>query len=83
VRGAVSMAADDVDVDLAVALEPVRVPDFVAEEPEAVAEAEEEAVLGYNSALLYVVQELVAGILGSPPGAFWLSPRHTLNSLGL
>lgn len=43
-RGAVSIAADDVDVDLAVALEPVRVPDFVAEEPEAVAEAEEEAV---------------------------------------
>jgi len=30
--------------------------------------------VGYRSELLYVVQELVAGIAGSPPGGFWLSP---------
>jgi len=44
--------------------------------------AEAVAVL-YKSELLYVVQELVAGITGSPPGAFWFSPSQTVNSLGL
>jgi len=46
--------------------------------------AEVVAVLGYKSELLYVVQELVAGIAGLPlPGSFWLSPLQTENSLGL
>jgi len=40
------------------------------------------AVLGYRSELLYVVQELVAGVVGSPPGSFWFSPRQTENSFG-
>ena len=38
---------------------------------------------GYKSVLLYVVQELVAGITGAPPGGTWLSPKQTENSLGL
>ena len=36
----------------------------------------------YKSVLLYVVQELVAGMTGLPPGGFWLSPSQTENSLG-
>ena len=37
----------------------------------------------YKSELLYVVQELVAGITGATPGGFWLSPSQTKNSLGV
>jgi hypothetical protein len=37
----------------------------------------------YKSVLLYVEQELVAGIAGAPPGGFWLSPSQTENSSGL
>jgi len=52
------------------------------DEPLAVDVAEAVAVFGYKSELLYVVQELVAGIVGLPPGSFWLSPKQDKNSLG-
>jgi len=59
-------------VELAVELE--------ADAPVDVAEAV--AVL-YKLELLYVVQELVAGIAVPSPGWFWLAPSQTENSLGL
>jgi hypothetical protein len=43
----------------------------------------EAVAVAYKSELLYVVQELVAGIAGAPPGGFWLSPSQTKNSLGV
>jgi len=43
----------------------------------------EAVAVAYKSELLYVVQELVAGITGATPGGFWLSPSQTKNSLGV
>jgi len=64
-----------------VAVEPeVCEPEVDERAPVDVAEA---GTVLYKSVLLNVVQELVAGITGLPPGGFWLSPSQTENSLGL
>jgi hypothetical protein len=39
--------------------------------------------LAYKRELVYVVHDEDAGMTGSPPAGFWLSPRQELNSFGL
>jgi len=74
--GAAAEDDEDTFVDVAVAPE-------VREADEPVVDAEElVAVFGYKSVLLYVAQELVAGIAVPSPGWAWFSPKQTENSLG-